>query len=120
MTSSNSTRELPTRSAPATSSRIGGTSVGSTATPILPSRRLGRHDDDARVFRQFHGGIEGTDEAILHDAGHGQGSTAAGKVGLDGQGGRVGRHVEGREVWFRGELFVKRAASGAAVINAGN
>ena len=35
---------------------------------VVGSPRLGCHNNDTRVFRQFHGGIEGTNQTVLDDA----------------------------------------------------
>jgi hypothetical protein len=52
-----------------------------------------RHNDNSRMLRQFHGGIEGTYHAILHNTNYGQGSVVLLKVLFHG-----GRHSVGRQV----------------------
>jgi hypothetical protein len=54
-----------------------------TVLAAVGLRSFGRHDDDPRVFRQRHGGIDGTHQAILHDAHHGQGPSMLRKASLD-------------------------------------
>ncbi|WP_145276577.1 hypothetical protein [Tautonia plasticadhaerens] len=63
------------------------------------------------MLRQLHGGVEGTDEAVFHDPGHGNRAAKGGEVGLD----RHRRSVEG-QVWrgerrLGGDLLVEGVSS---------
>jgi len=72
------------------------------------------------MFRQFHGRVKRTYQAILHDTGHRQGASAVRtEVSLDGQGGRIGCQVQRSQRLLRGYLLVLRSTPSASLVNSG-
>ena len=90
----------------------------STGDPF-GSRPVGRDNDDSRVFRQLHCGVERTHQAVLHDTRYGHGAAVPTEVGLDGRRGRVGWQVKGCLLWLGGDLLVSCPTTWAPLVNFG-
>ena len=81
------------------------------------SRLLGRHNDNAGVFRELYGGVKGAHQAVFDDAGDGQWAAGApGKVGFHGLRRHVAGQVKRREPRLGRDLFISLSALGASLI----
>jgi len=84
------------------------------------SAPLRRHNDDPRVFRQLHGGIKVTHQAVLHDTRHGYWTPEVPtKVRLYGGRRRAGGQFQGRQLRLGGDLLVSGSTSRVPRVNFG-
>src|SRR5438105_4544629 len=96
------------------------TSINHVTTGQSRSTLLRRHDDDPRVFRELHRGIEGTHQAVLHDTRHGYRAPAVlAEVSLHRRGGSVRGQFQGRDVVLSGDLLVPYSTPNASLVGFG-
>jgi len=69
----------------------------------------------------FDGGVEGTHQAVLDDAGDGEGAVGlAGEMGFDWSSSRVGRELQRSQLRLGGDLFVFRFSRCTSLIGFGD
>jgi hypothetical protein len=87
-------------------------------TASFPSGLFRRHNDDTRVLRELHCGIQGPHQAVLHDTGHSHWAPAVSTdVSLHRGGRRVGWQFRLRHLRLGGDLFVSRPTLRAPFVN---